>query len=1401
MSEYSGFKIKRTHALAPLTSVFEAEALDGRPGRFALKVFHPPASTEVRRFYALEGWLLAVERQQQAAKKDGTVVEVLASGRCEEGAFAIMPWQERPLEPWIKTLGPKGDTLRALAECLLNTLEKWETQTGGPHGNLKPANVFLNRSGPLAGMTAQFSDPGFMPGEKTEQRRLADLAAIGAMLATIVRRRPPGAWPIEEAPEWKALGHGGKGWLDFCNYLLNPTPAEGEVTLAEARRRLRKVPKDSNPAKTAILISTAAVLLIIVSVVAFARFGDPNYMPRQIQNLAVTLRNPKAYRDDLTPKWAVLCRAWDTWLIDLQNNAKRLDRTAELWAPNDPLKAAIANFIANAEQLKPDKLVPEAAGRSMNSLANSPPEKVVNELRKITVFPAVEAAADQVSALAAQFERWQRWEEMRALLKKIEERGFTRAAGVLQPRLPGLPGGTGYKLDVAVVNTAKLFNTLSLDDTGTLPLASRWSEITRLSVEMDASGDRVQKAMPALITGRLTDRSSLADFADSLTPPLEEMRQRRKQFLDPQVVRERFLKESDLLVKETAAVTEADFPRWEQELFQFSKVPATDDPRLTTTLDASVTRLPTNAVDLEADAPAAETGGLPTLSTTDFKREFDGLTANLKSLRDRPIVRHDLPAIAEETTKLAGVFQLLEQRVEATLALLKPEIWLAKVALAFGKFTETKQRWAAWQATLTGVTPDALRGDRPRFRQLRANERQIKEWIDGLEGPTGLAALTVPDLGTALPDTSGELRRLETVRRELTATAAAAAADWRNSLPTTPWAAVSANGRAPLEAHRIWLGELPEIAAGLDRLSTLLLAGFGWHEGVSEVVERLARFAGVGDLKSRPAEWHNEAKQLLPLVDSADRTVLTAAAQSGGLSRKLMAWRRLGAVADWPAGVEEFDRDGTVVTTMREIIGRDVPDETRRVSLLDELVKETRRRFNRAARSAARAEAQLTAMFERMRPAGVAEENLEESVAYNLALWRLKRADWNETNLDRLRVRRDTFVSTVRAINGMPVQPAVSGLLETLSGIELKDDPNRPPTPSPRLAGWKEEMTNEGLALTATWTNAGKKVQIEYSIVQPTDGTPPFYLAKRQVAVGEFVDLLNAGNKASSAVIQVLPRWVRNEPGDTPYNKPVGWKPRDDANGYEVNLSWFKTLDAAMDGLKANDDLLKATPELNRAFTENPTPRSPVQHLPPEAAKVFAEQVLGARLPKPEEWRAVSALFGKPTEGYFRGSGYQKLGSFLANYKEGGVLVTWRPTVSAFLPLVKTAGSLQPKPYADDGQVSGLPDKGRLWFAPVDEGPVMGGFINLFGNVWVYLLDPAKSQYYVAGGSVLSPPGVDIMEPQKVEGSGLIGSSRTTTPKDAYSDVGLRPAFDAPPGFRERYKLLVLVREQKYLTL
>jgi len=1401
MSEYGGYQRQRAHSLGPYTSVYEAAAPDGRPGRFALKIFHPPASTKVRRSYDIAGWLLAAERQQLSARKDGAVLEVVAFGLCAEGAYAVTPWQEHPLEPIVETMAAKGDLLRALAECLLNALEQWGAQTGGSHRKLKASNIFLTHSGPLAGMTVVLTDPWFVFGDKTGPKRVNDLTALGGILAQVVRRREVTAWPIEDGPEWRALGRPGKAWLAYCNYLLNPQPAAGELTLAEARARLRKIPKDAQPVRKALLIGSAALVVAAAGVVAFARFGNPIYMPLNLRKLAETVQNPRAVRENVTPAWALLCRAWDTWLIDLQGNAPRLLQTESLWSgKNDPLRVAIANFNADAKSIMPGTVIPEAAGeKRLGVLGDTPPPAVLAQLKTTRVSDEVDAAYDKVRNLALQLERWPRWEEMRTLLALLKDRGFTRAAGALEPRLPAKPASPGYKLDV--VRTLKLFNDVSLDDTGTLLLASRWDEITTLKNHMEGmTEDRIQKRMPELILQPLTDHSSLADFADSLAGPLEQMRRYRREYNDPAVVPERFLKESALL-KETADVTTADFPRWEQELVQFSKVPASEDPRLASSLDDTLKNLPATAGDLEADAPAAEPGGLATLSAADFKREFDGLTTSLKSLRGREIVRHDLPAIGDETNKLAGIFHLMEQRLEATLALLKPEIWLGKVAQPYGKFTETKQRWAAWQATLSGVKPADLSRDRPRFRGLRAQERQIRAWIDGLEGPEGLAALVVPDLSKASADTAAALRELENARREQAASAVGVIAEWRNALPVVPWAAAGVAVRAPLESHRQWLVDLPVFAANLDRLSLLLEGGFAWNEGVGEVMDRLAKNPGVDALTGRPAEWNTEAKLLGRLVQSDDRAELVGAAQTGGLSRKFTAWRRLGTLAGWPAGAEDLDVDGGVVSALRATVARDVADEARRDTLLGELKKETQVRWNRAARNSAADEKRLTAVFERMERYGISDADLDAPALYDLNLWRLKRSDWSEVDLAPLKSRRDNFVTAVRAISGVVDQPAVTKFVNDLAGIELVVDPNRAPTPSPKMAGWHEELTDAGLGLTATWQSGGHEVKLDFLVVQPDDATPPFYLARREVAVGEFLDLTGTRPKDTEALMVEMPLWARADTPATPRDIPLAWSPRVDNTGryagFELNPTWIPYPTAPVKGLLEDADLRTKTPALDQAAAEKPSLRSPLQMIPPEAAKIFAEKLLGARLPKPAEWQAALRKLGTPASGIFRGANFQRLFEYLRDYKAAGQTTTWRPGVGAFLPRVATPGVASRRKYVDDGKAGGGRADARLWFAPVDEGVATGGFFNLTGNVSIYLYDDAARQFYVAGGSALSPPGIDFAEAQKVEASGEIGAKKVT---EGFSDVGIRPAFDAPPGFKERYKLLVLVRDQRYLT-
>jgi len=280
-------------------------------------------------------------------------------------------------------------------------------------------------------------------------------------------------------------------------------------------------------------------------------------------------------------------------------------------------------------------------------------------------------------------------------------------------------------------------------------------------------------------------------------------------------------------------------------------------------------------------------------------------------------------------------------------------------------------------------------------------------------------------------------------------------------------------------------------------------------------------------------------------------------------------------------------------------------------------------------------------------------------------------------------------------------------------------------------------------------------------------------------------------------VLEKMPTWAVRGNTIRPYNTPVSWRPYVTSNGeyqgFEVNPSWFLQMTSLVSGLMT-DAILNSQPVLRQVVTEVPSPRSPLQMVSPEAAKIFAERILGARLPTPREWEEVLKVAGKPVAANFRGPNFQELFNFLRDYKtEDGVTIPWRPNEGTFRPRERVDGRLVPAP--DDGRSSEDRDESRFWFTSVDEGPATGKFINLTGNVSIFLHDGTTP--YVAGGSVLSPPGVDFTKPQPVQGSNVIGARSGT---EAYADVGIRPAFEAPPGFKERFKLLELVRKQGFLT-
>jgi hypothetical protein len=195
---------------------------------------------------------------------------------------------------------------------------------------------------------------------------------------------------------------------------------------------------------------------------------------------------------------------------------------------------------------------------------------------------------------------------------------------------------------------------------------------------------------------------------------------------------------------------------------------------------------------------------------------------------------------------------------------------------------------------------------------------------------------------------------------------------------------------------------------------------------------------------------------------------------------------------------------------------------------------------------------------------------------------------------------------------------------------------------------------------------------------------------------------------------------------------------------------------------------------------ERPTPRSPMQNVPPKAALAFAQHVLGARLPSHAEWQGLVQLFGgSALKGNLRDETWERQRSHLL--KQGGEDEFPWPDVGSF--------PIERKPRQEAKRVVDNNDH-TLWFSGVDEGPEVGGLRNLFGNVAIFLYDEATTKFFVAGGSAISPPEIEPVKAYDV-----------SQHADGFADVGFRPAFDASADLIQRSKLMRIIRGQGYIKL
>ena len=260
MQSYGNYEIDREIASGQGTVVYSARP-PGKPGAptCAVKVFSPnlltlldaATSEELNETYKgiTRDGLRKTEIQKQAAAISPHVAPIL-----DHGQDATTVWYATRLYP--QSLQQVLNSRVQLREpAILNILRSAvrgsravQQACGRPHGNLKPSNIFLERTTALQTATVVVADPVAGEPADAETLELADLKALGQILYQIVRRKPINSseeWegmilPLELSGEWTtAFGKNAARWLSLCNRLLDRHLTLEQFDLARLEQELQ----------------------------------------------------------------------------------------------------------------------------------------------------------------------------------------------------------------------------------------------------------------------------------------------------------------------------------------------------------------------------------------------------------------------------------------------------------------------------------------------------------------------------------------------------------------------------------------------------------------------------------------------------------------------------------------------------------------------------------------------------------------------------------------------------------------------------------------------------------------------------------------------------------------------------------------------------------------------------------------------------------------------------------------------------------------------------------------------------------------------------------------------------------------------------------------------------------
>lgn len=1288
MTTFGKYLVVDVVSLTASGRVSTARSAQGGPAHFAVKQFTSAQAADPDEPHWDSQHFLDRARVQKSVVASGGRywLPIYDMGLSPDGAWVVydyVPLSAQKLIDGQLTIRPAG--LYNLVNSVVKGLVELQQVRRRAHGRLKPANVLICGE-ELADARVLLSDPAQSAGEPES----GDLYALGQLIHELVLHRTftGKPWPLSDSDEWHQLGKNADRWRELCSALLAPAAAV-RPDLVDVARMLRdlsikkkRLPRRYLVAPAAAACVAVGVLALLAAQVSSARRGFARIKSEWIAPFAAAVSDPQRqlrFRQDPELKLA---------LDELDNS-----RIARL-----PIDGSAGSRFSLAE---------------------------LQRMRQATA--AAHRIEDELSP-----QHWQRLQQVTALQKRYEARGWTQPAAYLASLVLAVQPASGAGLADAIDRVLRLRPVLDEDQAR---VEEQWQQLNDYAKQLEQTHDStlVSFARSLLATGaqsiRLSDTGyegldklhAQAALAGRLA---EAVRPEWPGSID-----------SVRLAREMGPGVNLNHPTPQDMESWLQKLPLYSVRKAETMLAAAALQKRLKETGEQVDRFNPDQ-----LERTAFDRDRQDVQSEIDRFGKTAFIEKEV-----EQGALATRRDQLQARIDALSRYAQPRSpadWVRSLPPVIATSASINDYWNHWKQA-----------------QLQVAEKSKNNRAE-------LAAVKV------------RAQSLETTLKEIDDRFPAPPADLSDSFRAV------AQRRREKEIGKL-VESINRLTPGLDpiRLAGSIAAFGDWCAMLRDFAKDFPLRKEFLTPDDRPDEkwalqdsfWNDpdvrrlvapdlaRLQKLRVLASLSRDELLKTARQSDSPEVAFEAWRLLGMQGvqpAWPADARELaaERDlrtrvAGLIETLRVPAGKLAPTAALRV--------QAPLRWRRVVEAAASEETLRDAWA--LRQAFDIDspqlDALSAGARFNLWLWRV-RGDVEKGDDAALAQRIDQLK---KAAGELKDRPAAMALAAALSSDAAK-------------APFADKNPGELFRVALL----GAQPPVEFKRVAP-EGRRPFYLSTTEVSLGQFIAVMDAAgawdlcrnlpwpSEPGKPDLRRGPRVWEWADGTPPRMAPAQlWLASESDNDFPIELR----------ARRFNRMLL------SDAAGGNPSEQHPMQQISAEAALWFAG-LCGCRLPTSQEWAAAYQLYEK------KGTLDQwNLRDRTWELQRGYVSAAFAALQPAQWPdegIFRPEGL--PLPTGRDARSRSDSD-GTLFFRPV---ALSGGsvFHHMIGNVAEYLCDApeqfdglkdkrspqsvrsfaeqAAQKLAVIGGSALSPPEVPVDKPLPL-----------THPDQAYADVGFRLAFTAP---------------------